>query len=372
MYLHEQANWTAFGYDRECLSPIISSLRFAQGKLLGQMQALGFSPQTEAALETFSLDVLKSSEIEGEKFNPSQVRSSIARRLGIKSGGLIASNPHVDGVVEMVLDATQNHALPISKERLSTWHAKLFPTGKSGLYSIDTGSYRQSRMQVVSGGIGGEKIHYEAPAPERVPREMAVFLRWLNGEFNDDLLIKAAIAHLWFVTIHPFDDGNGRIARALTDYLLAQGDNLELRFYSMSNQIMRERDQYYRILAATQRSDGKDITPYLRWFLECLQRAVDHSQKMLEKILEKTRFWQENQETALNSRQKKMINLLFDHFEGNLSSGKWAKICKCSVDSALNDINDLIGKKILRKAKPGGRSTHYIFVKDNFRSSRSS
>lgn len=339
------------------------------------MEALGFSLRSQATLQTLTLDVLKSSEIEGEILDPAQVRSSIARRLGIDTGGLVPSDRHVDGVVEMMLDATQNYDQPLTQDRMFGWHAGLFPAGYSGIHKIIAGAWRDDSrgpMQVVSGPVGREKIHYEAPEAGRLKKEMKEFLAWFNrpgplaaGVTRDtDPVLKAGIAHLWFVTIHPFDDGNGRIARAVADMLLARADGSRERFYSMSTQIRLERDAYYDVLEQTQKNiystkDGIDITAWLVWFLNCLNRAIDTTENTLSDVLKKTRFWDSHTAESFNERQKTMINKLLDGFEGKLTSSKWAKIAKCSQDTAHRDILDLVEKGVLVKDPAGGRSTSY-------------
>ncbi|MDR1755425.1 MAG: Fic family protein [Culturomica sp.] len=358
MYLHQRENWTNFRWDSDKLVALLGNVRHLQGKLLGQMGSLGFPLQKEAMLTTLTLDVLKSSEIEGELLNRDQVRSSIARRLGLEVSGLVDSSRHVEGVVEMMLDATQRYTLPLTDERLFGWHAALFPSGHSGPYKIEVAKYRSGEMQVVSGAMGHEKVHYEAPKPEFVEVEMTRFLQWFNGESATDPVLKAAIAHFWFVTIHPFDDGNGRIARAIADLQLARSDGSSQRFYSMSNQILAERKKYYEALEKTQSSDG-DITLWLEWFLSCLERALLGSEGILNAVLVKARFWEQHRETELNARQRLMLNKLLDGFDGKLTSSKWAKITKSSPDTALRDIQDLIIKGILRKEAQGGRSTNY-------------
>ncbi len=358
MYIHEKSNWIKFSYDvKKILSPL-ASLRHSQGRLLGQMESLGFSLREEAMLTTLTLDVLKSTEIEGEILDKDQVRSSIARRLGLINHDLIASSRNVDGVVEMMLDATQNYNKELTDERLFGWHAALFPIGYSGMYRIEVAKYRTGEMQVISGAMGKERVHYEAPKPERLSSEMADFLMWLNNTEDIDLVLKSAIAHFWFVTIHPFDDGNGRIARAIADMILARSDGSSQRFYSMSNQILADRKEYYNILEATQKGDS-DLTAWLVWYLECLQRALDATEHILESILSKAKFWDTHRETSLNERQRKILNRLFDDFDGKLTSSKWAKICKCSSDTALRDIQDLIAKEILYRTSEGGRSINY-------------
>lgn len=322
------------------------------------MNALGFSAKEEATLAALTLDVIKSSEIEGELLNYEQVRSSIARRLGINTAGLVSSNRHIEGIVEMMLDATQRYALPITEKRLFGWHAALFPTGYSGPYKIEVGRYRTGDMQVVSGAMGKEKVHYEAVKPELIKAEMDRFLNWFNTDNTLDPVLKAAIAHFWFIIIHPFDDGNGRIGRAITDMLLARAENSSERFYSMSNQILIERKQYYGILQKVQHSTG-DITEWLDWFLRCLKSALLATENTTQKILNKAEFWQLHEHTAINERQRLMLNKLFDGFEGKLQTSKWAKIAKTSTDTALRDINDLVGKGILKRTKEGGRNANY-------------
>jgi Fic family protein len=360
-YIYQQDNWTHFTWDDKTISPLLGEVRNLQGRLMGKMSALGFSLQEEASLDTLTIDVLKSSEIEGEKLNRAQVHSSIARRLGIEIAGLTHSDRHVEGVVEMMLDATQNYRQPLSEERLFGWHAALFPTGRSGMYNIEVGCYRTGEMQIVSGTIGNEKVHYEAPTPQTLKKEMDKFIAWLNSDLKIDPVIKAAIAHLWFVTLHPFDDGNGRMTRALSDMLLARGDESPKRFYSMSNQILTERKKYYAALEKSQHGEI-DITHWLNWFLSCLKRALLSSEEILKNILRKADFWNRHSQTSLNDRQQLMLNKLLNGFKGKLQSSKWAKITKCSTDTALRDIKDLIEKGILRQEEFGGRSTNYELI----------
>lgn len=361
MYVYQHKNWTDFKWNNDKLLSLLANVRHLQGRLLGQMENLGFKLQEEAVLSTLTLDVLKSTEIEGEILNKDQVRSSIARRLGLEVSGLVDSLRNVDGVVEMMLDATQNYTLAITDERLFGWHAALFPTGYSGMYKIEVAKYRSGDMQVVSGAMGKEKVHYEAPKANIVETEMNHFLKWFNNGSEIDSVLKAAVAHFWFITIHPFDDGNGRIARAITDMQLSRSDKSSQRFYSMSNQILTERKKYYEILEKTQHSNG-DITEWLEWFLSCLERALINSSEVLEAVLVKAKFWEQHSQTQLNDRQRLMLNKLFDGFEGKLTSSKWAKIAKCSQDTAIRDIQDLIGKSILQKEAAGGRSTNYELV----------
>jgi len=326
------------------------------------MESLGFELRNEAFLETLTLDVIKSSEIEGEILDQDQVRSSIARRLGMEISGSVESDRNVDGVVEMMLDATQNCFERITKERLFDWHAALFPSGRSGMYKITVANWRNDSsgpMQVVSGAMGKEKVHFQAPDASLVETEMEHFLSWFNNHNDTDLVLKAAIAHLWFVTIHPFDDGNGRITRALTDMLLARSDQSNQRFYSMSAQIRIDRKHYYQILEKTQRGT-LDITDWIVWFLECLINSLRATELILNNVLFKAEFWKKHTHTSLNDRQKKLVNKLLDGFEGKLTSTKWARIAKCSKDSAVRDLNDLIIKDVLSKESAGGRSTSYI------------
>ena len=339
----------------------LGRVRAKQGQVLGRMLSLGFGSQDEAVLSNMSLELVRSSEIEGERLNLDEVRSSIARRLGIETAGLVPVSRYVDGVVEMQLDATQNYDKPLTHDRLFGWHNVLFPTGMSGLYRIDVGKYRMGDMQVVSGAMGREKVHYQAPAAERVPAEMERFIAWVNDSEDDDAVLKAAIAHLWFVSIHPFDDGNGRITRALTDMLLARSENCNKRFYSISAEIKALQKEYYEVLERTQHGDG-DITEWLLWFLGCFEKALDSTDDTLSSVMRKAEFWERYRDVSFNERQRKLLNMQFDGFFGKLTSGKWSKIAKCSSDTALNDINDLVSKGILRKASEGGRSTNYILV----------
>lgn len=358
MYLHERENWWQFTYDSSRVLKLLGRIRAKQGMVLGSLSALGFEFQDEAMLSTMSVELVRSSEIEGEMLNLQEVRSSIARRLGIETAGLVPASRYVEGIVEMLLDATQNYKKPLSDDRLFGWHNVLFPSGISGLYRIEVGKYRTGEMQVVSGAMGHEKVHYQAPSPERVPEEMKRFIQWVNTEEDIDEVIKAAIVHLWFVSIHPFDDGNGRITRALTDMMLARSENTGKRFYSMSAEIKLMQKEYYEILERTQKGDG-DITEWLLWFLKCLDKALDSTRETLAVVLEKVRFWEYFRDIEFNVRQRKLINMLFDGFLGKLTSSKWAKIAKCSPDTALNDINDLIAKGVLVKNSEGGRSTNY-------------
>jgi Fic family protein len=360
-YIHDREDWPRFRWEQKRLAERLAEVRYRQGRLVGQMKALGFPLQTEAVLQTLTEDVLKSSEIEGETLDRNQVRSSIARRLGIDIGGLTPADRNVEGVVEMMLDATQRYEEPLTGKRLFAWHAALFPTGRSGMSKIKVGAWRDDRtgpMQVVSGAIGKERIHYQAPGAGRLRAEMKKFLDWFNTNDATDLVLKAGVAHLWFVTVHPFDDGNGRIARAIADMVLARSEKSAQRFYSMSSQIRQEHKAYYDILEQAQKG-SLDITDWLLWFLDCLGGAFEHAETTLVEVLKKARFWDQHAETSFNDRQRKIINQLLNGFEGKLTSSKWAKLAKCSQDTALRDIEDLVRKKVLKKDAAGGRSTSY-------------
>jgi len=361
VYIYEHTSWPDFEWNSSALLSLLAEVRLAQGKLLGQMQLLGFPLKNEALLETLTLDVIKTSEIEGEHLDQSQVRSSIARRLGIDIGGLSSKDRHVEGIVEMMLNATGDYEKPLTEERLFDWHGALFPTGRSGLSKISVAQWRDDKngpMQVISGPFGKEKIHYQAPPAINLNEEMKTFITWFNQENRLEPLIKAGMAHLWFVTVHPFDDGNGRIARAVTDMLLARSENNAYRFYSMSSQIQQERAAYYDVLEKTQKG-SMDITTWLEWFLHCLLKAIKNSEKSLDRIIIKSKFWEKCSTHTINDRQRKVINLLLDHFEGKLTTSKWAKLTDCSQDTAYRDILDLMNKNILIKNPEGGRSTSY-------------
>ena len=360
-YIYQHKNWTNFTWDYSKIAVLLGEVRNLQGKLLGTMNALGFSLKSEAMLEALTLDIMKSSEIEGEKLNRKQVRSSIARRLGIEAGGLIFADRNVEGVVEMLLDATQNYTQDLSEDRLFSWHSSLFPSGRSGMYKIEVGKYRTGEMQVVSGILGNEKVHFEAVLAKNVKAEMDRFIKWINKQSQIDPVLKSAIAHLWFITIHPFDDGNGRIARAISDMLLARSDGSSQRFYSMSNQILKERKKYYFALEKTQYGDS-DITFWLNWFLNCLKNTLLNTEIVLKTVFRKADFWDKHKHTPLNERQRFIINKLFDNFYGKLTSSKWAKMTKISADTALRDIKDLIEKGILKQDEAGGRSTNYELI----------
>lgn len=360
MYIHQRKDWTKFTWDAEVITPLLGEVRHKQGKILGVMQGLGFRLQEETVLKTLTLDVVKSSEIEGEQLNPEQVRSSIARRLGIEIAGAVAAERNVEGVVEMLLDATQRYDEPLSDERLFGWHAALFPTGRSGMYKIKTAAWRDDAMQVTSGPMGKETVHFEAPSADKVPTEMNAFLDWFNSNQDIDPVLKAAFAHLWFVTIHPFDDGNGRITRAITDMQLARADQSKQRFYSMSAQIQAERNKYYDILESTQKGD-LDITEWLEWFLNCLLHSMAQTDETISLTLKRAQFWETNRTTEFNARQQKILELLLDDFFGKLTVSKYAKITKVSTDTSLRDIQDLMSKGIIEQ-EGSGRSTSYKLV----------
>jgi Fic family protein len=364
-YIYRRRDWPKFRWDQNALAQPPAAVRHRQGRLIGRMQALGFQLREEAVLHTLTEDVLKSSEIEGEILDKDQVRSSIARRLGIEVGGLMPADRNVDGVVEMMLDATQNYKEPLTANRLFGWHAALFPTARSGMQRITVGAWRDDktgRMRVVSNPYGRrETVHYEAPAAKDLDAEMKSFLDWFNTDDSGDPVIRAAIAHLWFVTIHPFDDGNGRIARAIADMSLARSEDSPQRFYSMSAQIRLERKAYYDLLEATQKGH-LDITPWLEWFLGCLDRAFDGTERILAAVFHKAEFWKKHAATSLNERQRDILNRLLDGFEGKLTSSKYATIEKTSPDTALRDINGLVERGILKKDEGGGRSTSYSLV----------
>jgi Fic family protein len=360
-YIHQLPNWPKFQWDHQALAGPLAALRHRQGRFVGRMEGLGFPLRSEAMLQTLTQDVVKSSEIEGEILDREQVRSSIARRLGIEIGALTPADRDVEGVVEMMHDATQKYNEPLTEERLFGWHAALFPTGRSGTHKIKVGAWRDDSsgpMQVVSGAIGKERVHYEAPPAAKLPGEMKAFLDWFETKDDTDPVLRAAIAHLWFVTIHPFDDGNGRLARAVADMALARSDPSPQRFYSMSAQIRQERNAYYEMLEATQEGD-LDITPWLEWFFACLNRALDRSENTLADVFRKAEFWKKHAGAAFNDRQRDMLNRLLDRFVGKLTTSKYAAIEKTSPDTALRDITDLVERGILTKDEGGGRSTSY-------------
>jgi Fic family protein len=361
MYIHQRNDWPRLTWDRERLAELVAAVRHQQGRLVGRMGALGFDLRQEAVLQTLTSDVLTSSEIEGQKLDAEQVRSSIARRLGMDIGGLEAADRDVEGIVEMMLDATRRYDEPLTTDRLFAWHASLFPTGRSGMTKIRTGAWRDDSngpMQVVSGPVGRERVHFEAPAAERLDREMQAFLDAFNAKSDIDPVLRAALAHLWFVTIHPFDDGNGRIARAIADMALARSENSPQRFYSMSAQIRQERSAYYGILEETQKGT-LDITSWMEWFLGRLGRAIDGAQTALGAVLAKARFWQAIAGVTLNERQRLVVNRLLDGLEGKLTSSKYARLTRCSQDTATRDIASLVAHGVLVRNPGGGRSTSY-------------
>jgi len=363
-YIHDRKNWPKLTWSPERLAGQLAGVRHRQGRLIGRLEGLGFSLRNEAVLRTLTEDVLKSSEIEGEHLDKDQVRSSIARRLGLDIGGFSPVDRQVEGIVEMMLDAAEHYADPLTEERLFGWHSALFPTGRSGMTKIVVGRWRDAKsdpMQVVSGPIGREKVHYQAPNANRVPKEMRSFLKWFNSSQSTDPVLTAGLAHLWLVTIHPFEDGNGRIARAIADRALARSENSAQRFYSMSAQIRLERKAYYDLLEKTQKGD-LDITPWLEWFLGCLDRAINGAESILAGIFHKAHFWAAHTNKPFNERQRSIINRLFDGFEGKLTSSKWAKLAKCSQDTALRDIDDLVKCGVLVKEAGGGRSTSYALA----------
>lgn len=363
MYIHERENWTNFIWDNEKLSPILASVRHLQGRLLGRMESLGFDFVARATLESLILDVVDTSRIEGEFLNPELVRSSIARKLGIENADFTKTPRNIEGIVDVILDATQNFDKPLSETRLLGWHNSLFQTGYSGYQQIDVAKYRSGGMKVVSGNFGREKIHFEAPSADRVPHEMEQFLLWLNRDTSLDLVLKSIIAHFWFVTIHPFDDGNGRIARAILDMWLAKSDHSKIRFYSLSNQIFKEHKHYNNIIEETQKGTS-DITKYVEWFLGCFERALIASEQNLEIILDKAHFWERHKSTNINERQRIVINYLYDNYSkevGFLRTSIYAKLAKCSTDTALRDLQDLVAKEMLT-AEDSGKKTNYVVV----------
>lgn len=364
LYIWDNPGWPSLTWEERGLSKPLAKVSREQGRLQGRMEAIGFDLRDEAHLHTLTEDVVKSSEIEGEVLEPNQVRSSIARQLGMDVGGLVPADRNVDGVVEMTLDATGRYDQPLTDERLFAWHAALFPTGRSGMRKIIVGDWRDDRegpMQVVSGPMGHENVHYEAPPAVRLPDEMSQFLDWFEQPDDTDPVLKAGLAHLWFVTIHPFDDGNGRIARAIADMALARAESSPKRFYSMSAQIRHERTEYYDMLERTQRA-GTDVTRWQTWFLGCLLRSIEGARDTLSAVVQKARFWERFAREPLNERQITVLNRLLGHFEGKLTTSKWAKLAKCSQDTAYRDILDLIERGALTKDVAGGRSTSYALA----------
>ena len=362
MWIHEHHNWPDFTWDAGKLASMLAGVRHRQGRLLGRMEGLGFELKREASLVTLTNDVVKSSAIEGENLNPREVRSSIARRLGIDVAGLAPASRDVEGIVEVMLDATRQFSRPLTRERLFDWHAALFPTGRSGMRRITVGGWRTPEagpMQVVSGSLGREKVHFEAPDADRLEQEMGAFLEWFEVESSVDPVLKAGVAHLWFVTLHPFEDGNGRIARAIADMALARSDGMADRFYSLSTQMESGRKDYYAQLEKQQRGTP-DITDWLEWFLGCLNRAFGNAEDTLHKVLFKAQLWGEMNRQPVNERQRLVLNrMLEDDFEGHMHTSKYAKLAKCSTDTALRDIQDLQARGIFTRNPGGGRSTSY-------------
>jgi Fic family protein len=365
-YIYLSTDWPQFAWNAELVVPRLSATRYEQGLLLGRMKGLGYQLKNEATLAALTEETVKSSAIEGEELDPESVRSSLARHMGLEAAGTRPADRNVEGVVEMMLDATQHYASPLTEGRIFGWHAALFPTGRSGMRKIKTGAWREGPMEVVSGPEGKEKVHFEAPEPKHVQQEMKQFLGWYEDKNAvSELLIKTALAHLYFVTIHPLEDGNGRIARAITEMSLARLENSPQRFYSMSSQIREERKAYYEILEATQKA-GMDVTKWLVWFLDCLGRAIAKAKTLTAAVLEKDAFWRHLKEESIevSERQKNIINMLLDGFEGKLTTEKWGKLAKTSHDTALRDIQDLIEKRILKQDEAGGRSTAYVLLRE--------
>ncbi len=361
-YIYDNPNWPNFHWNNDVIAIQLLEIKLLQAKLLGKMSTLGFDIQQEASQIVLENEIIKTNEIEGEIFESKQVRSSISKKIGIAP--LQQTNKNIDGFVDLIFDATQNFTQEITTERLFHWHLSLFPAGRNGLYKIAVAQWRKQEnepMQVISGGFGNEKIHFEAPNSAIIDSEINKFLDYLNQDQTNDLLIKTAVIHLWFLTIHPFEDGNGRIARIISEYLLSKSDNSSLRFYSLSTQIEKDKKNYYLLLEQSQKGT-LDCTNWIVWFLESLRKSMLQSEEIIAKTLAKATFWQKNSQTVLNKRQTKMLNLLWDNFEGNLTTKKWALINKCSDDTALRDINDLIGKGILYKEEKGSRSTSYGLV----------
>ena len=361
-YNYDNKNWPNFHWNNDVIATQLLEIKLLQAKLLGKMSSLGFDMQQEASQIVLENEIIKTNEIEGEIFESKQVRSSISKKIGIAT--LQQTNKNIDGFVDLIFDATQNFNQEITTERLFNWHSSLFPSGRNGLFRIAVAQWRKTEnepMQVISGGFGNEKIHFEAPNSELIDSEINKFLDYLNHDQSNDLLTKTAVIHLWFLTLHPFEDGNGRIARIISEYLLSKADNSSLRFYSLSTQIEKDKKNYYLLLEQSQKGT-LDITNWIVWFLESLRKSIIQSEEIIAKTLTKATFWQKNSQTVLNVRQTKMLNLLWDTFEGNLTTKKWAIINKCSDDSALRDINDLIAKGILYKEAKGSRSSSYGLV----------
>lgn len=360
-YIYQFEEWPNMSWDMARLAPLLASVRHQQGLLIGQMSTQGFQLRAKSGLINLTNEIVKSSAIEGENLNKEQVRSSLAKHLGMDIGSAPPTSRHIDGIVEMMLDATEKHDEPLTEERLFGWHAALFPTGRSGMRDITVGAWRTGSMQVVSGGIGREKVHFEAPDADSLPKEMNAFIEWFNSAQELDPILKAALAHFWFVTVHPFDDGNGRIGRAIAEMALTRADQTTQRFYSMSTQIESERNDYYNALEQCQKMTT-DITRWMEWFMACLERAIHRAEKTLGKVLQKARIWEQVNDGPVNERQRKVINRLLDDFQGNLNTSKYAKMTKCSSDTALRDIQALVARGVLEKTPGGGRSTSYQIV----------
>ena len=362
-YIWQQEGWPHMQWDDTSFSNILAEINLLRGKLLGRVSMFGFEEQNLSMLESMTQEIVHSAKIEGEELNRDSVRSSVARQLGLEYEGLKNSDHYTEGVVQVMIDAVQHHDMPLDAERLFSWHAALFPTGRSGIHKILVGDWRQGEepMQVVSGPLGHEKIHYEAPSSKDVPDMMSDFLRWFDSENTLDPLVKTAVMHLWFVTIHPFDDGNGRICRTLTELLLSRADQTSQRYYSLSSEILNHRKDYCQYLEQAQKG-GLDVTPWIQWFLQTLKLALEAAFEKTEGVLRKSRFWDAHRSVSINERQRKVLNMLFDGFEGKLNSSKWYKINHCSQDTANRDIRDLIAKGILKQTGEGGRSTNYELV----------
>ncbi len=364
LYIWQQDEWPSWRYNHAQLMPLLGQVHQSLGRLTGRMRDQGISSQSRVNLEALTLDAVKTSEIEGERLDYDTVRSSVANHLGMDIGGILPTDRNVEGVVDMVLDATADHAKPLTEARLHRWHEGLFPFARSGMSSISTGSWRTDQdgpMQVISGPIQRRRVHFEAPEAPRLGREIAVFLSWFDKPDDTDPILKAALAHLWFVTIHPYDDGNGRIARAISDLALARADLSSQRFYSVSAQIQKERKTYYELLEKTQKGN-LEVTEWLTWFLSCLLRALKYADETLTQVLSKASFWQRWITTPFNERQIKVLNLMLHDFQGKLTNKKWTALCKCSSDTALRDINELLTRGVLAKSESGGRSTSYALV----------
>ncbi len=360
-YIHQEADWPNFRWEPEGLVEPLAAMRHRQGRLVGRMSALGFDFRQEAVLGTLTEDVVKSSEIEGEVLEVEQVRSSVARRLGMDTGGLLHVDRNVEGIVELMLDATEHYDQPLTEDRLFDWHASLFPTGRNNTGRIEVGCWRTGPMEVVSGAIGRERVHFEAPSEKRVAEEMQAFLGWFNAPADTDEVLKAGLAHLWFVTVHPFDDGNGRIVRAIADMALARSEGSPQRFYSTSSQIMKERHAYYDVLERTQQGT-MDVSEWMHWFVGCLGRAIDGTETTLAAVLTKARFWERVRGISINERQRTAVNHLLDDFGSRLTTSQWARMTRCSQDTALRDITDLMERGLLVRNPEGGRSTSYALA----------